>query len=420
MTREFRVGINAHRALHGASGAENYLGNLTVADAEKEELRQVRDEIRAALKEGFANWPSFIGKQRLFESAALRLYDAADPVLRPKFRMQGSWSYDTLNQVTYDPPQEIDLDDGLFLPTSFLTQEGQAHPAIVSDAYFAAVEAILSPVCDENGWTLNTEKTSCVRVQVRQGAHVDLALYAIPDEDFRQLVEKAAVRANAGFNRLLLDEALAFDEVYPTLPEDHIMLAHRTEGWKPSDPRKLETWFRQAIDRHGYQLRRVCRYLKGWRDYTWQGCRLSSIALMAAVVAAFDSAANAPAENRDDLALQMVADGLGDTLSATINNPVVDGQILDEGWDGECRNDFVARARELATSLKLALTADTRASALTVLRRALGENVPNDINLLDVVMVATPAILNKGLLGEAGARQERREPVKIGGEPRYG
>jgi len=79
------VGINAHRALHGASGAENYLGNLTVADAEKEELRQVRDEIRAALKEGFANWPSFIGKQRLFESAALRLYDAADPVLRPKF-----------------------------------------------------------------------------------------------------------------------------------------------------------------------------------------------------------------------------------------------------------------------------------------------------------------------------------------------
>jgi hypothetical protein len=62
------------------------------------------------------------------------------------------------------------------------------------------------------------------------------------------------------------------------------MLAHRDEGWKPSDPRKLEEWFRAAVRQHGEQLRRVCRYLKNWRDNRWEGCRLSSIALMACTV----------------------------------------------------------------------------------------------------------------------------------------
>lgn len=412
------MAINAHRALYNAKSHETYLGELTVEEDERDELRGVRDTLRDALKVGFAEWPQFIRKQRLFETAALAFDDGGELVLRPKFRMQGSWSYDTLNRTTYDPPQEIDLDDGVFLPVSFLTQNGKTHPAIVSDAYFSAVEDILEGVCEENGWELNREKNSCVRVQVRKGAHVDLALYAIPDADFRVLVEKAEARANASFGAVVFDEAMAFEQIYPTLPADHIMLAHRDEGWKPSDPRKLETWFREAIDRHGYQLRRVCRYLKGWRDHSWEGCRLSSIALMAAVVSAFDDAGSAPPETRDDLALQMVADGLGDRLSSTIANPVVLGQTLDEGWDQKCRDEFVAKARDLARELKVALSQDTRASALAALRRTLGTYVPNNVDLLDIVVDATPAIVTQGLLGET--RPETRAPVKIGGEARYG
>ena len=39
--------------------------------------------------------------------------------------------------------QEIDLDDGVFLPVSFLSQNGGAHPIVASAGYFAAVERIL-------------------------------------------------------------------------------------------------------------------------------------------------------------------------------------------------------------------------------------------------------------------------------------
>lgn len=411
------MAINAHRALYSANSDNNFLGSLTADPDDVTDLREVRETLREGLKAGFSNWPSFIRKQRLFEAAALSFADGYERGLRPKFRMQGSWSYHTLNRTTHQPPQEIDLDDGVFLPISFLTQDGEAHPAIVSDAYFAAVEKILLPICEENGWELVSGKTSCVRVQVTAGAHVDLALYAIPDDEFTELVEKAEARAVKTFDARLLDEAALFEQVYETLPADHIMLAHREEGWKPSDPRKLETWFENAIKRHGQQLRRVCRYLKGWRDSSWTGCRLSSIALMSAVVSAFDEASAAPPENRDDLALLMVANGLGARLSEAIENPVVPGQFLDEGWD-DCRNEFVTKANELATNLKVALSHDTRASALAALRRTLGDYVPNDISLLEVTVPATASILTQGLLGDVSSGE--RKAVKIGGEARYG
>lgn len=410
------MSINAHRALYSANSGDNYLGNLTVAESERVELRGVRDTIREALRGGFAHWGSYVGKQRLFDSVALEAYSDEDPVLRPKFRMQGSWSYHTLNQVTYDPPQEIDLDDGVFLPVSFLSQNGETHPSLVAIAYFEAVESILQPICDENEWTLEG-KPSCVRVSVREGAHVDLALYAIPDEDFRVLVEKVDARALESF--VVCDAEMTFEQVYQTLPEDHIVLAHRIEGWKPSDPRKLEDWFQQAVKDHGEQIRRICRYLKGWRDFHWEESRLSSIALMAVVVAAFNEAATAPPQNRDDLALEMVAEGLAARLSSAIANPVVDGQFLDEGWDkAGCRSDFVAKARLLARDIKAALNADTCAASLRLLRTALGDNIPDDAGLLNIMVDQSPTILTQGMLGET--RPESRSAVKIGGEPRYG
>ena len=344
--------------------------------------------------------------------------DSAPPTLRPKFRMQGSWSYDTLNCTTHEPPQEIDLDDGMFLPVSFLTQNGSNHPAIVSRAYFVAVERILKPVCDKYGWALDHSKSSCVRVKVRHGAHIDIALYAIPDHDFHELLEKAFTDSISSFSAF--DERPAFDELYARLPVDHIMLAHREEGWKPSDPRKLEDWFRDAIARHGYQLRRVCRYLKAWRDFHWQGCRLSSIALMACAVAAFNEAYGQFDNARDDKALLIVAERLPSLLSGQIVNPVVDGQRLDEGWD-DCRTDFVAQAEALRDTLQSILASSNRGAAVTSLAALMGHYMPTDLDYLSIeVLDGGPAILRSGLLKELGDEPTARESVKVGGDERYG
>lgn len=417
-----KLGANAHRTLFSSGEHDTYLRSLTVETEQRTTLQVARDEIRDEIRSGLREWSGHIERRQLFDARMLASVSFADSdlALRPKFRMQGSWSYHTLNRATHIPPQEIDLDDGVFLPVSFLSQNGTTHPVVVSAGYFTAVERILTPLCERKGWTLVTDKPSCVRVEIDDDAHIDLALYAIPDDEFEELLEKAATSMQ--FDTRMLDENVSFaEQIYPRLPTDQIMLAHREEGWKPSDPRKLEDWFQSAINEHGQQLRRVCRYLKGWRDYNWTSCRLSSIALMACVVTAYDEAVGSIAENRDDLALQMVANRLPELLERRIPNPVVHGQYLDEGWTRECRADFIAKARNLVMRIDSALTANQSGTVIEHLRAALGDYLPDDEDLVVIdASIGAPTILNSGILKDFADHPDAREAVKKGGDGRYG
>lgn len=421
------MGINAHRALFSEANTKNdaqcYLRQLSVEETEKQTLRAARDDIRTAIREGFGNWKAWARRDEMFVAAAFSTVLAYDsePALRPKFRMQGSWSYFTLNCVTLEPPQEIDLDDGIFLPTSFLNQGGTLHPVVVSKTYFDAVEKILKPLCQKRGWTLICNKSSCVRVSIYQGAHIDLALYAIPDTQFSALMEKAiaaATRSGMVFDR---DTVLLEDTVYRDIDPDQIMLAHREEGWMRSDPRKLEDWFQDAVLRHGEQIRRVCRYLKGWRDHNWATSKLSSIALMACVVTAYDDAMTAPPANRDDEALRLVARHLPQLLGGSIPNPVVPGLVLNDNWTPQCRAGFVAQAQKLVSALDAALNSAFATAALATLRGELGPHFPDDRDLLAVDgSNAAPSILTTGILKEMGQEPDARAAVKRGGDSRYG
>jgi hypothetical protein len=400
-----------------------YLRQLSVEEEERQTLREARDEIRSAIREGFGNWKALVRREEMFVAAALSTVLAYDsePALRPKFRMQGSWSYHTLNCVTVEPPQEIDLDDGIFLPTSFLNQGGTLNPVVVSKTYFDTVERILQPLCEKRGWTLISDKSSCVRVSICQGAHIDLALYAIPDAEFTALMEKvatAAARSGMIFDR---DTVLLEDSVYRDIDPDQIMLAHREKGWMRSDPRKLEDWFQDAVKRHGDQVRRVCRYLKGWRDHNWETCKLSSIALMACVVTAYDDAMTAPPTNRDDEALRLVSRRLPEMFSGAIPNPVVAGLVLNDNWTDQCRASFVAQARKLVSALDAALNSAFATAALATLRSELGPHFPDDRDLLAVDGAnGAPSILTTGILKEMGQEPDTRAAVKRGGDSRYG
>lgn len=419
--REEMMAANAHKVFYNPAGENSYLGALAVSEPEKVRLRAARDEIRETLRSGFRDWAKFVEDAQLFEAAAVTgIPNTGSASLRPKFRMQGSWSYDTLNRINQNPPQKIDLDDGVFLPVSFISKGGTAHPIVASAGYFLAVEKILAPLCSKRGWSLITDKPSCVRIVIDRTAHIDLALYAIPDEEFSVLVEKAS--AAARFNDANADDIQTiFDEIYPTLPADQIMLAHREEKWKPSDPRKLEDWFRGAVEDHGAQLRRVCRYLKAWRDHQWPKCKLSSIALMACAVSAYEAADGSIPENRDDLAVQMVAARLAQLLQGRIDNPVVEGQFFDEGWSTDIRSDLVSKAQELKTRIDAAISTKEARSAIENLRAALGQYLPDDEALVQIDSeVKSPAILTSGILKDFGKDRDAVESVKKGGDSRYG
>lgn len=377
--------LNFHKIFCEAPDRDDFLARLDVPDDERENLAAARDIIRAELRAGFVAWQDKVDRWTVLAADAIRK-SAADPKLKPKFRMQGSASYHTLNNPAQHPPQQIDYDDGVYLPISFLAETG--NPIIASAGYFRLVEACLAPVCDRNGWTLS-EKPSCVRVELDDKAHIDLPLYAIPDEEFESLIETASVMKSLSEQQIMKDSIEVADSVYGALLEDEIRLAHRQDGWIKSDPRLIENWFKEAIDTHGYQLRRVCRYFKAWRDHMWDTSSLSSITVMKCVVDAFDDVKGSLDQKRDDLAILQVAVRLEDYFSGDIRNPVLDSS-LNEGWTEEDRAAFAAGAIDLRNHLNAALEgSDNRSAALAELTKSFGPRLPQDEDLIIPTAEAT-------------------------------
>ena len=375
--------VNAHWAFTQAPGENDFLQAITVPSTTHRALIEARDSIRAALRAGFVDSVSFIAMDELFDGAYLR--SGRSTKLRPRFRMQGSCAYHTLNNPA-QASQQIDLDDGVFLPTEFIVASSGNRPAVASKGYFQAVEAILLPLCKKRGWGLNAEKDTCVRIEIGPHAHIDLPLYAIPEKKFIELTEMMS----QGLNKLAADAIYESqelqDEFYRELPLDQIILAHRQNGWQPSDPRKIEDWFQQAIDTHGYVLRRLCRYYKAWRDYHWPECKLSSLAIMACLVDILDGIAADMPDSRDDVAILVVSERFADRLKRSIPNPVmthIAEVALDRAWTPIDRADFVSKAEDLHTRLTDALRGtDNPASVLKYLRIAFGNRMTDDTSVI--------------------------------------
>lgn len=376
--------LNVHRVFKGSLTRRGYLAALGLTDDRTKSLREARDRIRRALREEMRDWNNPAKARHLVEHNYITLASQM-PALSPKFRMQGSGVYQTLNFPAHVPPQEVDFDDGVFLPTSFVEERGSNRPVVASRRYFWMVEDILDPLCARWGWKLDTGKSSCVRVRIDAEAHVDLALYAIPDKEFTELAEARAPAMSARRHAAPeLDFELA-EEIYKGLLNKRIMLARRDSGWIVSDPREIESWFLDAIRDHGEVVRRLCRYLKGWRDYQWEKGGPTSIALMACVVRVFDDLNGTLPANRDDLALQAVADRLEGLFSQAIPNPVLPDQNLDGDWSPQDRLDFRARARELKTRIDTVLSGTYHKDlAISELRKGFGERIPNDAELIDL------------------------------------
>ncbi len=177
--------FNLHKVFFEAPVRIDFLSRLSVPDRDEQALREARDLIRATLRIGFASWQDKFDRRVILNETALRK-SVPDPKLRPKFRMQGSAFYHTLNDPAQQPPQRIDYDDGVYLPISFLADTG--NPVLASAGYFRLVETVLAPLCDRKGWKLCTDKSSCVRVILDDRAHIDLPLYAIPDQEFESVL----------------------------------------------------------------------------------------------------------------------------------------------------------------------------------------------------------------------------------------
>lgn len=375
--------VNAHKVFCNAPENMDFLSRITIEGWVDQGLRQTRDLIRQHIRDGLRQWQGRITRDQLFEATALRKI-ADIPALRPKFRMQGSFVYATINDPACKPPQEVDLDDGLFLPIGFFVKNGGTSPMVASKGFFELVENILEPLCAKHGWLLDKSKDSCIRIRLIDGAHIDIPLYAVADEAFARLVEKRASQTTDAARATEIRESLVLDDsIYKALDESEIRLAHRKQGWIESDPRKIEDWFVQAKRIYGDQLARVCRYLKAWRDYAWPESKLSSLSLMQCAVMALAALKSKVSQVRDDVALFEVVKKLPEYFQGDIKNPVIEDQSLNDNWTPEMRQEYLMGARVLRGRVTKALEENTpKAEVLRELKKAFGSRIPDDESLI--------------------------------------
>lgn len=278
----------------------------------------------------------------------------------------------------------MDLDDGCYLPMSFVKE---ALPSQASSLFFEFVDGVLEGLARKEGWKYR-EKDTCCRLVISQVAHIDVPLYAIPDSEFLAL-ESAMVAKTMAFDR-------ARPDTWQALPSNSVLLAHRQEGWKASDPRKIKKWFLDAVDIYGEKLRRVCRYLKAWRDYQKPTLdEVSSILLMVCAWKAFEEKRRAFVPDRDDQVLLMVLEKLPNYLSSDVENPTDPDENVNR-VSVEGRKVASIHAQDFAARLRKAIETGTDPiEVVNEMRRVLGQRVPNRPDLVSVTEAARAAVLSQ-------------------------
>ena len=302
----------------------------------------------------------------------------------PRFSTQGSWAYQTCVQPAFNPPQEMDWDFGIYLPVTVWEDSGPPHA--MAKLYFKMVEALLNDLCKAKGWTLFTGKDTCIRVQINHWAHIDIPLYAAPETQFMQITEKAAM-AKAMTQDAAEPMILSFGDSDAARQQwddmEDIMMATRAGEWKKSDPGVISRWFIDRVLEHTVQLRRVCRYIKAWRDLQWKnGDGPTSVCLMIAVAQTFEWK-----NGRDDLALEHSARSLAGALKSDVREAAIDEgkEDFNKRLDQTARQNASARAQNLADNIRAArLKASYLSSeAIALLQSQLGTRIPYRPELVD-------------------------------------
>lgn len=139
--------------------------------------------------------------------------------LEPKFHMQGSFAMRTMIR---EDESKYDIDDGVYIQGyEAIDHKKWPTPNTVHNWIYNAVEnqTSITPI----------SKNTCIRVEYKDDYHIDLPIYILKD--------------------------------------DRAYLAHKSDGWIYSDPKKFTAWYQDRNNNTNNQLRRVIKYLKKWKDH---------------------------------------------------------------------------------------------------------------------------------------------------------
>ena len=356
--------FNVHRLLRNNEKEPAFLNNLDVKEEEIDLLKRCRKKVRRSLRSGFEHIRAGVKKRNEGLSSEIKQ-------LQPRFMTQGSFEYKTLNNPAINPPQQIDLDDGVYFPMALVNGKPQAAKTTLLNL----VREILFDLAEREGWEL-TIKSTCLRLEVNSRIHIDVPVYAIPERRHVLMTEALESEGRASLSFSFNDAIIALN------PEEVHLARWDEDDWIVSDPKQLHDWFVSKVQMHGRSIRPLCRYIKSWRDLLWEKGGPTSITLMAAVVQLYDKhLAEFKREFSSDCeALLYVTSHLPAVFSSPIMNPVNgESELYPSGLQQTDIDDIQRRVSELDSRIHSALCeSQNENDVIQQLKEVFGERIPNE------------------------------------------
>ncbi|MFV2057877.1 MAG: cyclic GMP-AMP synthase DncV-like nucleotidyltransferase, partial [Thiohalomonadales bacterium] len=110
---------------------DRFFNAISITSDQEMMLRAARKLVRHAIRTAFRDARNYLENVEEKDIAWISL-------IKPKFMSQGSFVYKTLNSPCYSS-QEIDLDDGVYLPMSIINSEPSAN----KDWFFVIIDGAL-------------------------------------------------------------------------------------------------------------------------------------------------------------------------------------------------------------------------------------------------------------------------------------
>lgn len=343
--------------------------------------------------------------------------------ITPKFRIQGSWAYGTCN-LPAKSGQEMDFDYGVYLPVrAFEGFNPEAGASEQAKSYFEQVELMMQDLCDQHKWQLDTSApSSCIRIKLKNNAHMDIPLYAVPNDMFDDLEERnelqfsldstTAIHESLNYSEWAFEDfnIKSFSEA--SLVDRNIQIIHmaRRDGtWQESDCELIRKWFAnklRPLPDKGQQLRAICRYLKAWRDWQFADKTFQPSSILLMIIACKHYQYH---QSRDDLALLSVLEKLPDALNSDIYENIEEHESEDFNRMKSHERPIAKQyADKLYQSFMASLSNSNKSKVLNFITNEWGDRIPQDESLIETSRQAifdTPSLVQSKITPQTPLRQ---------------
>lgn len=167
---------------------------------------------------------------------------------------------------------------------------------------------------------------------------------------------------------------LDYPAYYKTDSMAHPLLAVKNSDLEESDPQEFTEWLDEKVAEHGYQLRRIIKYLKGWADHISKNHMMPN-GLTLTVLACNKFKEH---EGRDDEALYFTLICIYEALDAKWEciMPATPGDNLLGRYDSTFKTNFITALANLINDARKALDEKSTHEATKLWKKHLGKRYP--------------------------------------------